>query len=178
VVKEPYCSICESERKTVLHALWGYPAMEDIWRNSKRKIKKCSTEGMNFMTTAENILEKCGLDDFGLFVQLTRQIWYRRNKWVHEVVFINQNVILLQTNELMEAYKRTQEHGFSGKIKEAPDRDSRWVAPTQGGHKANWDVAIDKSKGKVGIGVIIRDEKGQFFVDTSKTRTGILEPRT
>jgi hypothetical protein len=36
VVNEPYCLICEMEPETVLHALWGCPAVADIWGNCKR----------------------------------------------------------------------------------------------------------------------------------------------
>jgi hypothetical protein len=33
--------------------------------------------------------------------------------------------------------------------------------------KANWDVAINKDQGRVGIGVIIRDEKGRVVAAMS-----------
>jgi ribonuclease HI len=40
------------------------------------------------------------------------------------------------------------------------------------------DVAIDNSKARVGIGVILRDERGQVLAAMSKTRNGTLEPST
>ena len=52
----------------------------------------------------------------------------------------------------------------------------RWLAPSQGRYRANWDMAIDKAHGKVGIGVMIRDEKGRAVAIMSKTRIGTLEP--
>jgi ribonuclease HI len=52
------------------------------------------------------------------------------------------------------------------------------MAPSQGWYKANWDVAIDNLKGRVGLGVILRDERGQMLAAMSKTRIGTLEPST
>jgi hypothetical protein len=34
----------------------------------------------NFMQMAEYILSRSGVEDFGFFVQLARQVWFRRNK--------------------------------------------------------------------------------------------------
>ena len=53
-----------------------------------------------------------------------------------------------------------------------------WTAPNVGWLKANWDMAINKDQGRVGISVIIRDEKGRVVVAMSRTRLGLLEPTT
>jgi ribonuclease HI len=53
-----------------------------------------------------------------------------------------------------------------------------WTAPNSGGKKANWDVAINKAQGNVGVGVIIRDENGWIVAAMSRTRQGLLEPTT
>jgi ribonuclease HI len=178
VVTEPYCPICENNPKTVLPALWSCPAAGDVWGNSTRAIQKYSSAGKNFICIAEDILKKGGQEEFGLFVQIARQVWYRRNKWVHEGIFINPNVVLKNTEEQLEAYKRLHEKGSPGDRREIPDREKKWMAPSQGWYKANWDVAIDNRKGRVGIGVILRDERGQMVAAMSKTRIGILEPST
>lgn len=72
VVDEPMCPICEKEPETVFHALRGCPAAMDIWGCSERTFQKCAIVGGNFTQTAENVLSRCGLEDFGLFVQLAR----------------------------------------------------------------------------------------------------------
>jgi ribonuclease HI len=177
VVKEPYCPICEKEPETVLHALWACPAAADIWGNCKRIFQKCHTEGESLMKIVEEILHKGGLDDFAFFVQLARQVWHRRNTWVHEGVFVNPNVIIRRTMEQTEAYNKAHER-ILGENEIIPECEIKWMAPTQGWYKANWDVAIDKSQGRVGIGVIIRDEKGQTIAAMSKTRLENLEPTT
>jgi hypothetical protein len=103
------------------------------------------------MKTVENILQKGRLDDFAFFVQLARQVWHRRNTWVHEGMFVSPNVIIRRTIEQTEAYNMAQEQRISGENKITPEHEIKWMAPTQGWHKVNWDVAIDKSQERVGI---------------------------
>jgi hypothetical protein len=178
VVTEPYCPICENEPETVLHALWSYPTAVDDWGNSTKSIQKYSSAGRNFICIAEDILKKGGQEDFGSFVQIARQVWYKRNKWVHECIFINPNTVLKNTEEQLENYKRLHEKGPPSERSETPDRVNKWIVPSQGWYKANWDVAIDNSKARVGIGVILRDDRGQMLAAMSKTRNGTLEPST
>ena len=130
------------------------------------------------MKTAEQILQKGGLEDFAFFVQLARQIWHRRNKWVHEGVFVSPNTIIQRTVEQSKLYQMTHEQRNSGENTTTPKCEIKWMAPTHGWYKVNWDVAIDKSQGRVGIGAIIRDEKGQTLAALSKTRLENLEPIT
>lgn len=53
-----------------------------------------------------------------------------------------------------------------------------WTALTQGWFKANWDVALDKSCGMMGIGVVVREVKGRVIAAMSKFRRGTLEATT
>jgi hypothetical protein len=130
-VKEPYCPICENE-------LWSCPTAVDVWGNSTKSIQKYSSAGKSFTFIAEDILLKGGQEDFGSFVQLARQVWYKRNQWVHEGIFINPNAVLKNTEEQVEAYKRQHEKWPPGERKEMPDWVNKWLARSQGWYKANW----------------------------------------
>ena len=58
-------------------------------------------------------------------------------------------------------------------------KPSSWMAPLdQGWHKTNWDVAIDKEKGHVGIGIVVRDWSGKVIAARSITKLGCFEPIT
>lgn len=80
VVKDPFCPICEREPETVLHAIWVCPAAMDVWGSCKRAFQKCVIESKDFIHVAEYMMSRCGNEDFALFVQVARQIWFRRNK--------------------------------------------------------------------------------------------------
>lgn len=50
------------------------------------------------------------------------------------------------------------------------------MAPPQGWVKANWDAAIEKKSGWVGLGVIIRDHRGSLVAAKCVTRKGFVKP--
>jgi hypothetical protein len=52
----------------------------------------------------------------------------------------------------------------------------KWRSPPPGWVKVNWDVAVDKSNGRIGLGVVIRDHTGKLCAAKSLTRIGFLEP--
>ncbi|XP_059436227.1 uncharacterized protein LOC132169166 [Corylus avellana] len=147
VVTEPWCPFCEKEPETVYHALWGCPAATDVWGSSRRIFQKCVIEGSNFMETAEYILERSGAAEFGIF-----------------------------TEEQTEEFNKANEVSHNRSVVENNERGKKWLAPPQGSHKINWDVAIDKLHERMGIGVVIRGENGQVIAAMSKTTLGLLEP--
>ena len=157
----PLYPICEKEPETVVHALWGCPTAMDVWGNSKRTFQKCAIEGGNFMQMAEYVLSRSVVEDSGFFVQLARQVWFRRNKWVNEGIFINPNDIIRQTEELVEEFKKVNMQESTNGAVENIDREKKWEAPPHGWYKVNWDVAIDKVQQRMGVGVVIKEENWQ-----------------
>jgi hypothetical protein len=176
-VKEPFCPICEREPEAVMHAIWSYLVATDVCGCSKIVFQKCAMEGNDFLHAAEHILARCGKEDSVLFIHLAHRIWMRRNKWVHEGKLINPNILVQVTTKYVEEFQKVNET-IPVNVESIKNQGIRWSAPTRGWYKANWDVAIDKSCGRMGIDVVIRDEKGQVIVATSKTRLGSFEPTT
>jgi hypothetical protein len=176
VVDDPRCPICEREPETGLHALWGCPAASDVWGCSSVVFQKCSYEGMDFLGLAELILFKYGKENWSLFIQLARQIWMRRNKWVHDGIFIDPNTLLRETVKFMEEFKEVNKAQPSEANAENNNGVSKWKAPPPGWCKANWDASIDKNRGQLGIGVVVRDDKGLVIAAASKVRQGLFEP--
>jgi isoaspartyl peptidase/L-asparaginase-like protein (Ntn-hydrolase superfamily) len=125
---------------------------------------------------AKGILERCDLADFALFVQIARQVWFQRNRWVHDGIFKHPKSIIQETAMHMEESNLIHEQNSTEKDVGTNASAVRWSAPSQGRYKANWDMAIDKAHGRVGIGVVMRDEKGRVVAAMSKTRMGTLEP--
>jgi hypothetical protein len=74
-------------------SLFGAALQPWMFGGIARTFQKCATEDGNFMQMAEYILSRSGVEDFGFFVQLARQVWFRRNKWVNEGMFISPNDI-------------------------------------------------------------------------------------
>jgi ribonuclease HI len=178
VVKEPMCPICEREPETVVHAFWTCSVASDVWGSSHKLFQKFEKEGSDFMHIVNYMLRKGGVDILTIFVNLARQIWTRRNSWVHEGHFTSLNAFLKKSDEFIVEYKKANERSRPMEHTNSVDRGKTWTAPNSGWMKANWDMAINKDQDRVDIGVIIRDEKGRVVVAMSRTRQGLLEPTT
>lgn len=51
---------------------------------------------------------------------------------------------------------------------------AKWTTPPVGWYKANWNVALDKHIGWVGIGVVVRDSKGMIIAARNLTQFGTI----
>ena len=71
---------------------------------SKRFFQKYNSEGRDFLQLAEGILERCDLADFTLFVQIARQVWLQRNRWVYDGIFKHPKSIIQETAMHMEEF--------------------------------------------------------------------------
>jgi hypothetical protein len=54
--------------------------------------------------------------------------------------------------------------GKYGSIERVIIEGVRWEATKNGFVKINWDAAMNKGRRKMGIGVVVRDDKGEVFV--------------
>lgn len=52
----------------------------------------------------------------------------------------------------------------------------RWQAPPSGIYKTNWDAAIDKRTGRIGIGIIACNSQGRVLVAGSLTLSSHADP--
>jgi hypothetical protein len=52
----------------------------------------------------------------------------------------------------------------------------RWNAPLVGAARVNWDVAVAKTKQRMGVGVIIRDRQGCVLATMISLRPYITDP--
>jgi hypothetical protein len=84
----------------------------------------------------------------------------RRNKWVHEGLFFqNPNILIQETVKYMKEFEEANEKVFPGSNVNNNAPTIKWTAPPIGWYKANWDVALDKVQGRMGIGVVVREER-------------------
>jgi hypothetical protein len=73
VVEEALCPICGRVEEDTVHVLWSYAAALDVWGGGASSFHKCAWDGNNFK----------------LLVQ--HYIWFRRNKWLFEGIFLHPN---------------------------------------------------------------------------------------
>ena len=75
--------ICEREVETVYHILWDCLLARDVWGASNKVFQKSNLQGPDFLSLAEQMVQKHGVEVFMNFVALVHRIWLPRNTFVH-----------------------------------------------------------------------------------------------
>lgn len=152
VSSDPFCPICETNEETVYHILWSCPSAMDVWGASDRTFQKTKVKGLDFFQVAEMFFEKCREVALLFFMRMARKIWLRRNEYVFNGRFTHPDVLIREVRSSMEMFANLNGEAQGEQQRSSTTVQEKWIAPKVGWHKANWDAALDSSKGHLGIG--------------------------
>ena len=107
---------------------------------------------------------------------MARGIWTRRNAIIHGEDFDHHNAIVRRAVESLDQFRLVQDASRINDENTRPSKEEKWMNPPSGRHKANWDIAIDTKQKRMGLGVIIRDEKELVTAALSRTMDILQEP--
>ncbi|KAF5454991.1 hypothetical protein F2P56_024611 [Juglans regia] len=112
------------------------------------------------LTLFDTLTDALNQEELQEFVITARRIWWRRNSFIFKKGFTHPNHIVREarTTLNMMAEKKTDQCNT-----QASPTVIHWKAPPVDWYKVNWDGAVDKVKGLIGIGVVIRDRSGQVI---------------
>lgn len=101
---------------------------------------------------------------------ILRQIWMKKNMVVFENKFespksvVEKAKIMLETNQLAQLPACLSSISLATQATRSQTRQSRiWQPPATNQFKCNWDVAMNSSGNTIGIGMILRDYKGNIL---------------
>lgn len=146
------------------HALWNCVAAQDAWSAGCVRIQKMSYQSNDFAEIWREFFQK--LEELEVVVVISKLIRMRRNAFFHERD---------KANEGMSLFQSTQAEAHS-EISLTAQR-CVWLKLPSYLYKVNWDAAINESRGKVGIGVIIRDSMVQFIGSYRDSRVCYVDSR-
>jgi ribonuclease HI len=175
IVSDPFCPICGLEIETVGHILWECSSAMDVWGVCKA-FQKRSITGQSFISLVEEISRTGSENDMRLFVGLARQIWLRRNSFVHEGTFTHPDMLVRKAHSCLEEFEATCSKEGQPKELDGTGVNEKWQAPPEGIYKANWDAALNHQSGRIGIGTVIRDHEGKVKAAQCSVRKGNFEP--
>jgi ribonuclease HI len=173
VITDPSCPVCGLEEETICHVLWQCPAARDVWSGGCIKVQKCNFEDSDFLRVAEGILEKCELEEFQNFVAIVRRLWLRRNDILHGGSFTSPATIILKAKVSIQEFQEAQQKQISTSRQPGT---VQWTPINPGHYKVNWDAAVEKRTGRIGLGAVIRDHQGELVAARCVTYVGLLEP--
>lgn len=109
------------------------------------------------------MFRKCTAEEMALFVGLARRIWMRRKDVLHGGMFSHPTTLIQLVVQAIEDFRDAQDCRLTSSRENDAVGMTRWVAPSQGWVKANWDASVDSVSGCLGCGVVIRDDRGRLL---------------
>nr|POF23123.1 hypothetical protein CFP56_77193 [Quercus suber] len=106
VVEESKCSLCAQHEEDVIHALWSFPALAQVWNEDPQ----WSFIGQNVFPDFShliNLVFKSGCSA-ELFAMQSWTIWFRRNKVRSAPLGFPLNLIVQRTYEALVEYRAAQ----------------------------------------------------------------------
>ena len=91
-------------------------------------------------------------------------IWKNRNAAKFEGKCKEVTRIVTEANASVEEFSEQ----LGAQKQPAPSRIGRWTPPSEGWYKVNMDRAVFKGLGSCGIGIVIRNERGEIMGAMSK----------
>ncbi|XP_042988726.1 uncharacterized protein LOC122316260 [Carya illinoinensis] len=123
------------------------------------------------------LLNLVAKEDLELLVVVMRGVWLRRNAFIFEKKLTGPGTIVEQAAISLENFQisQTVKKGDMGSY-EGGRRGCRWKAPIGECIKVNWDAGMSKKDGRVGIGVMVRDGRGEVLVSLCCSKEGCCSP--
>jgi hypothetical protein len=175
IVQDPLCPCCSREEESLFHILWNCPSSMAFWQECARKIQKMAIDLTDGWGLIHNFMERLDGEDLLLALTIARHIWLRRNTFVFENIFLPPLQVLNGAKTLIAAF----EEAINPMVVERNLVDPsqvRWKKPPPWVMKLNWDAILNVEKKATGIGVIIRDEGGDFVAALTKFIPYIVDP--
>ena len=145
-----------------MHAIWSCSCIKVVWDSDFEWVDRSSAAFESFSDVFQKIRNNPAL--VPLFAAMAWSIWYQRNKFrLKDNPLPLQNIASFAKNYLSEfrSLDKPRPHGSSSILR-------RWRPPTAGSVKTNYDGAKFRESDKAGIGVVIRDSKGQVLAALSE----------
>jgi hypothetical protein len=104
-----------------------------------------------------------------------REVWLRRNNFIFQGGFIPPEQLVLRA--------KSTASGFEDALQKEPSSNGivgrtlpKWQVPAGGWLKLNWDAALNMQSKKMGIGIVVRNEKGEFVAAMARVLPSLNDP--
>nr|XP_023891465.1 uncharacterized protein LOC112003484 [Quercus suber] len=155
---EDCCAMCGSN-ETSGHILWDCKFAKEVWSVTKTKLTAQPEPVPEFLNLVWEVMDSHPNINWVLFAVTAWSLWNNRNSVIHGgqskgkegfIKFVAMNV------EETKGENVTQRRAH-------PSSTQQWSPLKQGWYKVNTDGAIFRETGSWGIGVVVRNEKGQIM---------------
>ena len=155
---EDCCALCGAS-ETSGHILWDCTFAKEVWSGTKIKLPALLEPVNEFLNLVWEVVDSCPNVNWVLFAVTAWRLWNNRNSVIHGGHSKGkEGLIKLVAGyvEEIKSEKTTQRRVHSGATQ-------KWTPPKKGWYKVNTDGAVFREAGCCGIGVVVRNEKGQIM---------------
>ena len=172
IVEKDGCVLCSRETETGVHALWECAIAKDVWSGSMIKIQKCSQGQQVVLHLFQELLGKLSTAEFELFVVQAWIIWNQRNTVVFGGKLKDPKWLNKRAKEFLDEFHQAQ---GQLRIPVSPPGDSVWHPPLDSSFKLNFDAAVFSELNCLGVGAMIRNEKGKVMAAMSARGPHVID---
>ncbi|KAF5447381.1 hypothetical protein F2P56_032936 [Juglans regia] len=176
IVKDYFCQICKMQKEIVSHALSSCGGAMDVWADNLSPVQKWASTEKDIQELWADRCNKLKREDLELMAVVLRRIWLRRNIFVFENKFEGPDVIFRQAIDFLLQFQEAQQKDPRSQIERSQRELCRWKVPIEDQVKVNWDAALKVNEGRMGIGVVMRDEHGDLLVSLCAQKRIVTSP--
>ncbi|KAK3206642.1 hypothetical protein Dsin_020688 [Dipteronia sinensis] len=125
----------------------------------------------NFFDFIFDYLPKITEDKKELFCIILWRIWYNRNSFAHDTRLVDLSDTIRWSEQFLEDYNSNNNGNQVGRNDMNQlngGSNIGWSPPENDAYKTNCGTAVDTKKGRVGVGIVIRNSAGEIEADDAE----------
>nr|POE55393.1 putative ribonuclease h protein [Quercus suber] len=159
VVQTAYCQNCRAACEDTVHALWGCHRLVVVWEKDAELMKCTRHKFSMFADLLELVFSLRDRTDVNLLCIIMWQIWNRRNSARVGDSIVEYHHIRAKAEAFLLDFQSAQV--LEQRLSTVYASAGRWRPPSPPLYKINFDGALFSDLGTAGLGVVIRDWRGQ-----------------
>ncbi|KAF5444907.1 hypothetical protein F2P56_033999 [Juglans regia] len=157
--------ICIREVETSVHTIWVCPAAADVWGGENIAFSKWRRHYLDFQLLWIELVNLFTKENLDLASILMYHLWARRNAFIFQNQFSQPGSVLAKAQSELSLFR---EYNTVNKIRAEDNMRNRltatWKPPNQPFVKVNFDAAFNKTNGRMGMEIVIKDHAGNLHV--------------
>ncbi|KAF5458506.1 hypothetical protein F2P56_022529 [Juglans regia] len=176
IVEQPLCLICRLEVEDIVHALWRCESAKDVWSACSKSLQECYLPQLSMLQLFEALTRtmKPQVVQESIVVA-ARHIWWRKNFVIFIEAFAHPSITIREAKNNLELLTEDNQRRDLRTSRACTAADT-WQAPPLHWLKLNWDGAIYKVQGLIGVGVVARDSVGHIIATMRSSKYIFLDP--
>ena len=160
IIEDGVCDLYKQGSESILHVLWECGSARDVWAGNKGRLQKCVGGQADFIQLFDELMDRLTSEELEIILVQCWIIWNQRNSVLHGGILQDPSQLVQRVANLLE-YKDAQ-----GQLAISTHHDSvqLWEPPVGLIYKVNVDVAVFAEINTSGIGVVVRNERGEVMV--------------